>query len=69
MHLHPTFYVILLKLYIQDNHPSRIRPAPMPALFADGHEEWEVSAILSHRCSASHIQYLFMKKVAVLHLI
>jgi hypothetical protein len=30
----------------------------MPELFADGHEEWEVSAIVSHRWWASHLQYL-----------
>jgi hypothetical protein len=30
----------------------------MPELFADGHEEREVSAIVSHRWWASHLQYL-----------
>jgi Chromo (CHRromatin Organisation MOdifier) domain len=30
----------------------------MPDLFADGYEEWEVSAIVSHRWRASNLQYL-----------
>jgi hypothetical protein len=58
IHLHPTFHVSLLKPYVHDTQPSHRRPAPMPYLFADGHEEWEISAIVSHRWRASHIQYL-----------
>jgi hypothetical protein len=58
MHMHPTFHVILLKLYVHNNQPSRIRPAPMPDLVADGHEEWEASAIVSHHWRASRLKYL-----------
>jgi Chromo (CHRromatin Organisation MOdifier) domain len=58
MHLHPTLHVSLLKPYFNDTQPSRSRPAPMPDLFADGHEEWEVSPIVSHRWRTSHLQYL-----------
>jgi hypothetical protein len=36
MHLHPTFHVSLLKPYVHDTQPSRIRPAPMPDLFHSG---------------------------------
>jgi hypothetical protein len=46
MHLHPTFHVILLKGYVHGNQPSRIRPAKVPELFANGHE-WDVSAVES----------------------
>jgi Chromo (CHRromatin Organisation MOdifier) domain len=60
MHLHPTFHVSLLKPYVQDTQPSRLRPAPMPDLFADGHEEWEVSTIVSQRWRASNLQYLVL---------
>jgi hypothetical protein len=58
MHLHPTFHVTLLKPYVHDSQSSRIRPAPRPDLFADGHEEWAVSAIVSHQWRTSHPQYL-----------
>jgi hypothetical protein len=44
MNLHPTFHISLL--YVHDNQPCSIRPAPMPDLFADGHEKWEVKAIV-----------------------
>jgi hypothetical protein len=54
MHLHPTLQVSLLNRYVHDNQPSRIRPARKPDLFADGHEEWEVSAIVSHQWRASN---------------
>jgi hypothetical protein len=57
-HLHHTFHVRLLKRYVHYNQPSRIRRAPMPDLFEDGHEEWDVSAIVSHRWRASHLQDL-----------
>jgi hypothetical protein len=39
MHLHPTFHVSLLKPYVHDTQSSRLGPAPMPDLYADGHEE------------------------------
>jgi hypothetical protein len=58
MHLHPIFHVGLLKPYVHDTQSSRIRPAPMPDLFADEHEEWEVSAIVSRRWRAPHLQYI-----------
>jgi hypothetical protein len=58
MNLHPTFYIILLKHSVHDTEPSCIRPALMPDLFADGKEEREVSASVSHRWRASHLQYL-----------
>jgi hypothetical protein len=44
MHLHP-IHVSLLKAYVQDSQPSRIRPVSIPYLFADRPEEWEVKAI------------------------
>jgi hypothetical protein len=59
MHLHPSFNVSLLNRCVHDNQSSRIRPAPIPDLFADGHEEWEASYIGSHRWWASHLHYLF----------
>jgi hypothetical protein len=53
MHLHPTFYVSLIDPFVHDTQSSRLRPTPMPDLFADWHEEWKVSAIVSHRWRAS----------------
>ena len=58
MHLHPTFHVSLLKPYIHDANASRLRPEPQSDLFADGHEEWEVSAVLDHRWRSSNLHYL-----------
>jgi hypothetical protein len=58
MHLHPTFHVSLLKPHVHDTQSSRICPAPRPDLFADGHEEWDVSATVPHRWRASHLQHL-----------
>jgi hypothetical protein len=59
VNLHPSFHVSLLDCYVHDNKASRIRPAPIPDLFAEAHEECEVSAIGSHRWWASHMQYIF----------
>jgi hypothetical protein len=49
MLLHPTFHVSLLKPYIANSHRSRSTTPPASDLFDNGHEEWEVESILSHR--------------------
>jgi transposase InsO family protein len=58
MPLHPTFHVSLLKPYVPNTHPSRLQVPPTSDLFADGHEEWEVECILSHRWRGSQLHYL-----------
>jgi hypothetical protein len=49
MGLHPTFHVGLLKPYLRDSRFDRDAPSPRPDIFEDGHEEWEVEAIVDHR--------------------
>jgi hypothetical protein len=58
MLLHPTFHVSLLKPYIANSHPSRNITLPASDLFDDGHEEWEVESILSHRWRGSKLHFL-----------
>jgi hypothetical protein len=58
MLLHPTFHVSLLKPYIANSHPSRSITPPASDLFDDGHEEWEVESILSHRWRGSKLHFL-----------
>ncbi len=46
--IHDTFHVSLLKPYVDDKFDRD--PAPEPAMiFADGHQEFEVEQVLSHR--------------------
>jgi Chromo (CHRromatin Organisation MOdifier) domain len=47
--LHTTFHVGLLKPYLRDSRLNRDAPSPQPDIFEDGHEEWEVEAIVDHR--------------------
>jgi Chromo (CHRromatin Organisation MOdifier) domain len=49
MGLHPTFHVGLLKPYLRDSRFNRDAPSPQPDIFEDGHEEWEVEAIVDQR--------------------
>ena len=55
--IHDAFHVSLLKPFVEDTFQRD--PAPEPAVhFADGHQEYEVEAILSHRKRRGKIQYL-----------
>ena len=55
--IHDTFHVSLLKPFVED--PFARDPAPEPAIeFPDGHQEYEVEAILAHRKRRGNIQYL-----------
>ena len=55
--IHNTFHVSLLKPFVED--PFTRDPAPEPAVhFADGHVEYEVEEILSHRKRRGKTQYL-----------
>jgi Chromo (CHRromatin Organisation MOdifier) domain len=49
MGLHPTFYFGLQKTYLRDSRFNRDAPSPQHVIFKDGHEEWEVKAIVDHR--------------------
>jgi hypothetical protein len=52
MKIHPVFHVNLIKPYIQGKTPMPPQP-PLPELI-DGHYEWEVYRILSHRSVPYH---------------
>jgi Chromo (CHRromatin Organisation MOdifier) domain len=52
MGMHATFHVGLLKPYLHDSRSNRDAPSPQPDIFEDGHEEWEVEAIVEHRSAS-----------------
>jgi Chromo (CHRromatin Organisation MOdifier) domain len=58
MPLHPTFHISLLEPHIANSHPLRSTIPPATDLFDDGHEEWEVESILSHRWCGSKLHFL-----------
>lgn len=55
--IHDTFHVSLLKPFYADEF-SWIAPPPPPLQFEDGHEEYEVDEILTHRRHRNGLQYL-----------
>jgi hypothetical protein len=56
MHIYNVFYTWLLEEVIHNDLSNRHQPTPLPTE-VDGHEEYDVEAILFHRLHRGHIQW------------
>ena len=62
MHIHPVFYISLLKRYNSNPFPNRQQAPPLPVVVDSFDLEYEVEAILDKRTLHGKTQYLVLWK-------